>query len=78
MWPVNAANRFVAQARAAIEAKYSPQGFNIGFNDQEAAGQTVPHLHIHVILRYAGDVADPRGGIHTIIPARAAYWEERG
>ena len=41
----------IAQARAAIEERYSPQGFNIGFNDQKAAGQTVPHLHIHVIPR---------------------------
>jgi len=60
-------------ARAAIEEQYSPQGFNIGFNDQKAAGQTVPHLHIHIIPRYEGDVPDPRGGIRTIIPARAAY-----
>jgi len=67
----------IEQARAAIEERYSPQGFNIGFNDQEAAGQTVPHLHIHVIPRYEGDVLDPRGGIRTIIPARAAYWEDK-
>ncbi len=67
----------IEQAKAAIEEKYAPQGFNIGFNDRKAAGQTVPHLHIHVIPRYAGDVADPRGGIRTIIPARAAYWKEQ-
>jgi diadenosine tetraphosphate (Ap4A) HIT family hydrolase len=66
----------IEQAKAAIEKQHSPNGFNIGFNDQKAAGQTVPHLHIHVIPRYAGDVADPRGGIRNIIPARAAYWKD--
>lgn len=67
----------IEQVKTAIEKRYSPQGYNIGFNDQEAAGQTVPHLHIHVIPRYEGDVSDPRGGIRNIIPARAAYWEDK-
>ncbi len=67
----------IEQARVAIEEQYSPQGFNIGFNDQKAAGQRVSHLHLHVIPRYEGDVPDPRGGIRTIIPARAAYWGEK-
>ena len=66
----------IEQAKVAIEKQYSPHGFNIGFNDQKGAGQTVPHLHIHVIPRYAGDVPDPRGGIRNIIPGRAAYWDE--
>ncbi len=65
----------IEQAKTAIEEKYAPQGFNIGFNDRKAAGQSVPHLHVHVIPRYEGDVPDPRGGIRNIIPARAAYWE---
>ena len=65
----------IERAKVAIEKQFSPQGYNIGFNDQKAAGQTVPHLHIHVIPRYEGDVPDPRGGIRNIIPARAAYWE---
>ena len=50
------------------------EGFNIGWNDGAAAGQTVMHLHIHVIPRRAGDVEDPRGGIRWVIPARARYW----
>ena len=46
----------------------NPDGFNVGFNDGAAAGQTVFHAHIHVIPRYAGDVRDPRGGIrHAVI-----------
>ncbi len=63
----------IEQATAAIEEQYSPEGFNIGFNDRKAAGQSVPHLHIHIIPRYEGDVPDSRGGIRNIIPARAEY-----
>jgi diadenosine tetraphosphate (Ap4A) HIT family hydrolase/HKD family nuclease len=50
-----------------------PDGYNVGFNAGEAAGQTVPHLHIHVIPRYKGDVADPRGGIRHVIPGKGNY-----
>ena len=52
-----------------------PDGFNIGINDGVAAGQTVQHLHVHVIPRYFGDQEDPRGGIRNIFPKRAKYWE---
>ena len=51
-----------------------PDGFTIGVNDGEAAGQTVMHAHVHVIPRYRGDVSDPRGGIRWVIPEKAAYW----
>ena len=64
-----------AEVRAALEASHDPDGFNIGVNDGEAAGQTVTHAHIHVIPRYGGDVADPRGGIRWVVPEKAAYWE---
>lgn len=53
-----------------------PDGYNIGINDGPAAGQTVPHLHIHLIPRRAGDIADPRGGVRWVIPGKAAYWEK--
>jgi len=52
-----------------------PDGFNIGINDGTAAGQTVMHLHIHLIPRYAGDTEDPRGGVRWIMPKKAQYWE---
>lgn len=52
-----------------------PQGFNIGINVGEAAGQTVMHLHIHLIPRYDGDRDDPRGGVRWIIPEKAPYWK---
>ena len=59
--------------KAQLDAEYQPAGYNVGFNAGIAAGQTVGHLHIHVIPRYAGDVSDPRGGIRHVIPGRANY-----
>ena len=51
-----------------------PDGFNIGLNDGVAAGQTIAQIHVHIIPRYNGDVADPRGGIRQVIPEKAPYW----
>jgi diadenosine tetraphosphate (Ap4A) HIT family hydrolase len=63
----------VEQARARLDDELSPDGYNVGFNAGIAAGQTVMHLHIHVIPRFDGDVPDPRGGVRHVIPARANY-----
>jgi superfamily II DNA or RNA helicase/diadenosine tetraphosphate (Ap4A) HIT family hydrolase len=63
----------VDRAKEEIERRHAPDGYNIGINVGAAAGQTVFHLHVHVIPRYAGDVPDPRGGIRHVIPARANY-----
>jgi HKD family nuclease/diadenosine tetraphosphate (Ap4A) HIT family hydrolase len=63
----------VDQAMAAIQARYAPDGFNVGFNLGAAAGQTVFHFHLHVIPRYQGDVPDPRGGVRHVIPGKANY-----
>ena len=68
----------IEHAREAISRRHAPDGFNIGINDGAAAGQTVPHLHVHVIPRYAGDVDDPRGGIRWVLPGRAPYWSNEG
>ena len=54
--------------------KPPPEAFNLGVNDGKAAGQTMPQFHFHVIPRHAGDVADPRGGVRWVIPAKAQYW----
>ncbi|WP_320110968.1 HIT family protein [Draconibacterium orientale] len=63
----------VNELRLVLEKKYNPAGFNIGININEAAGQTVPHVHIHVIPRYSGDVENPRGGVRHVIPGRGNY-----
>jgi diadenosine tetraphosphate (Ap4A) HIT family hydrolase len=62
-------------ARALIEERFHPDGYNVGFNDGVAAGQTVMHLHVHVIPRYRGDVADSRGGVRWVLGERAVYWK---
>jgi diadenosine tetraphosphate (Ap4A) HIT family hydrolase len=57
-----------------LSAKYGPDGLNVGVNVGAAAGQTVMHLHVHLIPRYSGDQPDPRGGIRRIFPELADYW----
>jgi len=64
------------QARIGLIKAFSPDGFNIGINDGLAAGQTILHLHIHVIPRYEGDMPDPWGGIRWIFPDKAKYWKD--
>lgn len=64
-------------AVARTVAEESGGAVNIGMNLGEAAGQTVAHLHVHIIPRRSGDVDDPRGGIRGVIPSRRIYWEER-
>lgn len=66
----------VERIRAHLLDTLRADGFNIGLNDGEAAGQTVEHAHVHVIPRYAGDVRDPRGGVRWVLPERAKYWTE--
>jgi diadenosine tetraphosphate (Ap4A) HIT family hydrolase len=61
-------------AKLGLDAAFHPDGYNVGINDGEAAGQTVPHLHLHLIPRYAGDREDPRGGVRWILPQKAKYW----
>lgn len=63
------------EAKAMLDREYHPDGYNIGINNGAAAGQTVMHLHIHLIPRYAGDSADPRGGVRWVIPDKASYWK---
>lgn len=63
----------IDEVRVAIVTNHSPDGFNVGFNAGTAAGQTIDHLHIHVIPRYLGDMPDPRGGVRHVIPGRGNY-----
>lgn len=63
----------VEEVKRALDAELAPAGYNVGFNAGRAAGQTVMHLHVHVIPRYVGDVEDPRGGVRGVIPGRQKY-----
>ena len=65
----------IDQGKNLLDKKFKSDGYNIGINDGEAAGQTINHLHIHLIPRYEGDSKDPRGGIRWIFPDKAPYWE---
>jgi ATP adenylyltransferase len=63
----------VDRARLLLTERFHPDGFNTGINAGRAAGQTVPHVHIHLIPRYAGDVENPVGGVRNVIPGRGDY-----
>ncbi|MFP2907322.1 DEAD/DEAH box helicase family protein [Pyxidicoccus sp. 3LFB2] len=63
----------VEVVRRGLDAELRPQGYNIGINVGAAAGQTVFHLHVHVIPRFQGDMADPRGGVRHVIPGKGNY-----
>jgi len=69
--------RLLQAAKQVLDTELTPDGYNIGINDGPAAGQTVPHLHIHLIPRYKGDLPDPRGGVRWVIPNKADYWSKR-
>lgn len=64
------------RAKADLDREYEPAGYNIGINDGPAAGQTVRHVHMHLIPRYRGDTPDPRGGVRWVIPGKARYWRD--
>ncbi len=66
--------RLLEHAKAKLDRDYAPAAYNIGINDGVAAGQTVPHLHIHLIPRFTGDQEDPRGGVPWVLPDKAKYW----
>ena len=63
----------VRQVRDLLQETFNPQGFNVGVNCGEAAGQSVLHAHIHLIPRYTGDVPSPRGGVRNVIPGKGDY-----
>jgi diadenosine tetraphosphate (Ap4A) HIT family hydrolase len=59
------------RAKAQIDREFAPDGYNIGVNVGRAGGQTRMHVHVHLIPRYQGDVADPRGGIRCVLAGKA-------
>lgn len=65
--------RLIDQIKDCLDKEYEPDGYNIGINCGDAAGQSVPHAHIHVIPRYKGDMDDPKGGVRGVIPGKQKY-----
>ena len=66
-------NHLLFKTKEFLVKKFDPPGFNIGINCGEVSGQTVDHLHIHIIPRYHNDVEDPTGGVRGVIPSKQKY-----
>lgn len=66
----------IEEGKKELDIEFSPAGCNIGVNDGQATGQTIPHVHVHLIPRYNGDCLDPRGGVRWVFPERAKYREK--
>ncbi len=65
--------RALSIRKSQLERSLAADGYNIGINEGPAAGQTIPHVHIHLIPRFERDVDDPRGGIRGVIPEKKTY-----
>ena len=65
--------QLVIETKKIIDEKYRPDGYNVGINCGEVGGQTVSHVHIHLIPRYIGDMDDPKGGVRGVIPSKQKY-----
>ncbi|GAB3724060.1 HIT family protein [Hymenobacter agri] len=63
----------IQKVKDSICQEYTPDGFNIGMNCGEAAGQTVFHFHCHIIPRYKGDMDNPRGGVRHSVAGKGYY-----
>lgn len=61
------------EAKHYLDSQHAPAGYNVGINVGEAAGQTILHVHLHLIPRYHGDMENPRGGVRGVIPAQQNY-----
>lgn len=65
--------QILTETKTNLDVRYSPDGYNVGVNVGEASGQTIPHVHVHVIPRYEGDCENPRGGVRKVKPPLVEY-----
>ena len=70
---VAAMQALLREVKAIVEKRFNPDGYNIGVNVNSAAGQSVFHVHMHLIPRYKGDVENPKGGVRGVIPSKQKY-----
>ena len=70
---INACMELITKERTSLDEEFSPDGYNIGVNIGPAAGQSILHVHIHIIPRYKGDVENPQGGVRHVIPKKGHY-----
>ena len=65
--------KLIVETKKFLDKEYQPDGYNVGINCGEVSGQTIPHVHIHVIPRYKGDMDNPKGGVRGVIPSKQKY-----
>lgn len=70
---INACMELITEEQKLLDEEFTPDGYNIGVNVGTAAGQSINHVHIHIIPRYKGDVENPQGGVRHVIPKKAHY-----
>ncbi|WP_216827468.1 HIT family protein [Alkalihalobacterium elongatum] len=68
-----AINELLEEGKSLLDEKFHPDGYNIGINCGEMSGQTIFHVHVHLIPRYKGDIENPRGGVRGVIPEKRLY-----
>ncbi len=74
---VSACMELLTQEQMTLDEEFNPDGYNVGVNVNAAAGQSIFHVHIHLIPRYAGDSSHPQGGVRQVIPEKADYTRTR-
>ena len=70
---VSACMELLIQEQMTLDKEFNSDGYNVGVNVNAAAGQSIFHVHIHLIPRYAGDSSHPQGGVRQVIPEKAEY-----